>query len=85
MGIIQVPQSLAGVLRGAFSGAGNTLPNLLIAAPLNFARVPLGYLLAGPLGWGIQGIWWAIGLSSACKGITMSAWFYRGKWKDHQV
>jgi len=85
MGIIQVPQSLAGVLRGAFSGAGNTLPNLLINAPLNFARVPLGYLLAGPLGWGIYGIWWAIGISSVTKGITMGAWFYRGKWKHHEV
>lgn len=85
MGVIQVPQSLSGVLRGAFAGAGNTLPTLLIDAPLNFARVPLGYLLAIPFGFGLQGIWWAIGLSNVGKGITLSAWFARGRWKHHEV
>ncbi|HNT34892.1 MAG TPA: MATE family efflux transporter, partial [bacterium] len=85
MGVIQVPQSLAGVLRGAFAGAGNTLPTLLIDAPMNFARVPLGYLMAIPLGLGLQGVWWAIGLSNVGKGLTLSAWFSRGRWKHHKV
>jgi len=69
------------VLEGAFSGAGNTLPPLLIGVPLTISRIPLAYLLAVVVGWGVTGVWWAIGMTSIIKGLLMLAWFMKGNWK----
>ena len=43
------------VLEGAFSGAGNTLPAMVITVPLNLAGIPLAYALATGFGLGING------------------------------
>jgi Na+-driven multidrug efflux pump len=39
--------------------------------------VPAAYFLAITLGWGIEGVWWAICLSSVLKGALLAAWFAR--------
>jgi Na+-driven multidrug efflux pump len=39
--------------------------------------VPAAYLFAVTLGWGIEGVWWAISLSTVLKGALMAAWFAR--------
>ena len=86
--ILSVSQAFMGielVLAGAFSGAGNTLPPMAVSAPLNVARIPLAYLLAGPAGLAVNGVWWAISGSSILKGIVMVWWFSRGRWKQKQV
>lgn len=70
------------ILEGAFSGAGDTVPPMIIAAPLSFARIPLAYWLAFPAGLGVNGVWWSISLTSIIKGILMAAWFLRGRWKS---
>ncbi len=67
---------------GAFSGAGDTIPTFWISFVLTGARIPLAWLLAYPLGWGIGGVWWAIAVTTTVKGIVMWAWFRRGKWVD---
>jgi Na+-driven multidrug efflux pump len=69
------------VFEGAFGGAGDTMPPLLVAGPLTLVRVPLAYWLAVTLGWGVDGVWWAISLSTVSKGLLMALWFglkYRG-------
>lgn len=69
------------VFEGAFGGAGDTVPPLIVAGPLSVARVPVAYLLAVTLGWGTDGVWWAISLSTVLKGALMAVWFgvkYRG-------
>lgn len=54
----------------AFSGLGKTLPPALIIGSLTFARIPLAALLTQtPLG--VDGIWWAITISSIVKGIVL--------------
>lgn len=70
------------VYEGGFSGAGDTMPTFWISFVLTGARIPLAWLLAYPLGWGIGGVWWAIAASTAVKGVVMWAWFRRGNWVD---
>jgi len=73
------------VLEGAFGGAGNSLPPMLISVPLTWARIPLALLLAHTFGMGSLGIWLAISVTTGLKGIVMALWFRRGKWKVQKV
>ena len=73
------------VLEGAFSGAGNSLPPMLISVPLTWARIPLSLFFAHSLGMGSLGIWLAISLTTGLKGIVMAFWFRLGRWKTQQV
>ena len=72
------------VLSGAFSGAGNTVPPMVVQAPLTLARVPLALLFIH-WGMGAEGIWWAISLSTVARAILMAAWFSLGRWKRKKV
>lgn len=71
------------ILSGAFSGAGDTIPPAVISFTFNIIRIPLCFLLS-PI-WGLTGIWIAISLSAALKGIAISIWFKLGKWKTRGV
>lgn len=73
------------VLEGAFSGAGNSLPPMLICVPLTWLRIPLALLCSGPLGWGSLGIWWSISLTTGLKGIILGLWFKLGRWKQKSI
>jgi putative MATE family efflux protein len=67
------------IFTGAFAGASNSLPPLIISLPVTASRIPLCALLA-PV-YGMNGIWIAIFSTSILKGILIALWFYRGKWK----
>jgi len=69
--------ALEAIYEGGFTGTGNTIPAFWIGAIGTFARLPLAYVLAWPLGFGIEGIWWAIASTTIVKGIVMWAWFKR--------
>ena len=73
------------VLDGAFSGAGDTMPPMLISVPLTWARIPIALLLAHKMGLGSEGVWWAISITTGLKGIVLALWFRRGRWKEKQV
>ncbi|MBN1481984.1 MATE family efflux transporter [candidate division KSB1 bacterium] len=73
------------VLEGAFGGAGNSLPPMLISAPLTWTRIPLSLVLAYTLGLGSTGIWLSISLTTALKGLVLAFWFRRGHWKTKKV
>ena len=73
------------VLEGAFGGAGNSVPPMLISVPLTWARIPLALFLAHNMNMGSQGVWWAISITTALKGVTMAFWFRRGNWKRKKI
>ena len=59
---------------GAFNGLGHTIPPAVEGILLTAARIPLALLLIlTPLG--LNGIWWAITISSVLKGLTLFSWF----------
>jgi len=70
------------IFSGAFSGAGDTTPPVVIGFTFNIIRIPMCALFS-PI-WGLNGIWIAICLSVALKGIFITYWFKRGKWKERK-
>jgi putative MATE family efflux protein len=81
----QMFMALEIVLEGAFAGAGNTVPPMLVSIAGSLARIPLAYLLAVRWGIGISGVWWAITATSIVKGIVLTYWFSRGRWKTQKI
>lgn len=73
------------VLEGAFSGAGDTWPPMIVAIPGAIARIPLAWLLAEYWGLGANGIWWAISSTTIVKAVVLYVWFARGSWKHRTV
>lgn len=68
------------IMEGAFSGAGYTLPVMLVTVPITAARIPLAWYLAIYLEMGSNGIWWAIATTTFLKGILTILLFKRGVW-----
>ncbi len=81
LALSQVFMALEIVLEGSFSGAGNTIPPMTVSIPGSILRIPLAYLIAIFWGVGVDGVWWAITLTSIAKGTTLAFWFKQGKWK----
>ena len=85
LGISQATMACEMVLEGSFSGAGNTLPPMLIAIPGAVVRIPLAYYLALHAGWGINGVWWTLTITSVAKAAILIFWFRRGHWKKTEL
>ncbi len=68
------------VLEGAFSGAGNTIPPMLLGSSITVARIPLAILMARGLGWGVAGVFWTINFTCVARGLIFALWFARGRW-----
>jgi putative MATE family efflux protein len=85
LALSQVFMALEIVLEGSFSGAGNTIPPMTVSIPGSILRIPLAYLIAIFWGVGVDGIWWAITLTTIAKGATLAFWFKQGKWKTKKV
>jgi len=77
----QLFMGLEFVFEGAFSGAGNTVPTMIVSIPGTLIRIPLAWYLAIPLGMGPDGIFWAITISTVLKGIAIVIWFRFAKWR----
>ena len=63
------------VAEGAFTGAGNTFPVLVIGAACNFVRVPIAHYLAFGRGWGIAGLWATVAATQVVKALAKWWWF----------
>jgi putative MATE family efflux protein len=70
------------VFTGAFAGAGNSVPPLLISLPITALRIPLCAIFA-PI-YAMNGIWIAIFSTSIIKGVIIALWFKRGRWKERK-
>lgn len=85
LGLSQIFMGMEIVFEGAFSGAGNTFPPMVVSVPGSILRIPLAYFLAINLNLGVAGVWWAITITSVIKGIVLAFWFKLGRWKRKEV
>ncbi len=69
----------------AFTGAGNTLPPMIISVVVSVLRIPMAWWLAFPAGAGPNGIWWTISATGIIRGLVLPWWFRRGGWKHTDV
>lgn len=60
--------------QGIFYGIGRTTPPAIISIIFNYMRIPLALLFIHA-GMGIEGIWWAVSITSIAKGIILTTWF----------
>ena len=74
LGLSQLFMCMESVVGGAFQGMGRPLPPTVISVIFNAARIPLALALSATA-LGLNGVWWAITLSSTLKGLIMPLWF----------
>ena len=74
LGVSQLFMCMEITTAGAFNGLGKTIPPAIEGILLTSARIPMALvLITTPLG--LNGIWWAITISSIFKGIVLFTWF----------
>lgn len=73
MAYSQVFMCIEATTAGAFNGISKTMPPSIVSIGFNFLRIPLAFILAKKIG--INGIWWAITISSILKGAILYIWF----------
>ncbi|GAB6007833.1 MATE family efflux transporter [Bacteroidia bacterium] len=73
MGLVQIFMMFELTTQGMFNGIGRTIEPAIISITFNALRIPLAYFLASHMG--IVGVWWAIAISTVCKGIILPLWF----------
>jgi putative MATE family efflux protein len=74
------------VMLQAFNGAGDTTtPTIINFFGFLLTEVPLAYLLAIPLGLGIDGVSWTILIVEGLIALVSVLIFKRGKWKTQQI
>jgi len=72
---IQIVACLEGVAAGIFRGQGKTLQPSIASISSNFLRVLLAYAVTFFTNWGLNGIWIAITVSAAIRGIWIFTWY----------
>jgi putative MATE family efflux protein len=85
LGLSQSAMAIEIILEGAFGGAGDTMPPMIVQIPGSLLRIPLAWYLVFQLDWGINGVWWTLTFTSIIKAIVMSVWFKRNRWQLKQV
>ncbi len=74
------------VVTQSFNGAGDTwTPTMLNVFVFWLAEIPLAYLLAGPLGFGPRGVFFAITVAFSALAVASIVLFRRGRWKGKRV
>lgn len=72
-GLSQLGLAFEILTAGAFIGQGKTGPPAIVGIVFNFLRIPLALILSStPLG--LDGIWWAISISTMLKGSVLMIW-----------
>ncbi len=69
---------------GAFNGLGRTYIPSIISILLTGARIPMAYIMCKPEFLGLEGIWWAISITGALKGVVVYA-IYRYLYKKNKL
>ncbi len=74
LGYSQLPMCIEIITAGAFAGFGKTMYPSIVSIVLTGLRLPLAAILVY-LGFGLNGIWWSITISSILKGVLLIAIF----------
>ena len=61
------------VTAGAFLGHGRSFPPAVVSIGFNLLRIP-GAILLSSTSLGLEGVWWAISMSSVLKGLVLTLW-----------
>ncbi|EOU1742574.1 MAG: MATE family efflux transporter [Clostridium perfringens] len=69
---------------GAFNGLGRTYIPSIISILLTGARIPMAYIMCKPEFLGLEGIWWAISITGALKGVVVYS-IYRYLYKKNKL
>ena len=70
----------------AMNGAGDTKPPMVVAFLANWlVKIPLAYVLALPLGYGINGVWFGMFFSIAFEAVVMWLAYRRDTWLRKKV
>ncbi|HVN87256.1 MAG TPA: MATE family efflux transporter [Candidatus Binatia bacterium] len=73
-------------LVSAMNGAGDTKPPMITAFLANWPlKLPLSYVLALPLGYGVNGVWIGMLVSIVFETMVVAAWYRRGSWKTKKL
>ena len=69
-------EAIRRMLAGAFQGAANTKPPMVVEAFIRWGfQIPLAYFAALPLGFEASGVWGAMTLSHFFGGVCLLIWF----------
>ncbi|MFH2035714.1 MAG: MATE family efflux transporter [Candidatus Zixiibacteriota bacterium] len=85
LGYSQIFMATEIILEGAFSGAGDTLPPMIVSIPGSLARLPLAYYFCFNLNFGVNGVWWSLTITSFIKAVIIAFWFRKGNWKKKNL
>jgi putative MATE family efflux protein len=78
--------AFSAVLQNSIAGAGDTLPNLVIALASVWAlQLPLAFLLSRVFGFGIYGVRWAMAVCAIASAVAYTAYFCTGRWVRKRV
>ena len=75
LAVIQIPACLEGVAAGIFRGKGKTLPPSIASISSNILRVLLAYGAVYLTNLSLTGIWYAVSISAAVRGIWIFVWY----------
>ena len=71
LGFSQLFMCMEATSAGSFQGLGKSLPPSIIGITFNLLRIPFAILLSSTI-LKLNGIWWAITMTSICKGTILS-------------
>jgi putative MATE family efflux protein len=74
VGLSQIFMCIESTTAGAFNGLGKTIPPSVVGITFNALRIPAALLLSSTA-LGLNGVWWAISMSSVCKGTVLIVWY----------
>lgn len=74
LGLGQMPMCQELITGGALQGMGKTMSCSVISIILTASRIPLAMIL-GKTGLGLDGIWWALTLTTLVKGVVFVAYY----------
>lgn len=74
LGLSQLFMCIESTTAGAFNGLGKTVPPSIVGILFNGLRIPAALILSST-SLGLNGVWWAISISSMFKGIVLTTWY----------